>query len=319
MIELRAVLHVHTSFSDGSMPAEEVVRTASGAGVDVLGINDHWNLAAREAGLGGMHDGMLVMAGAELSAPDESNHLLVYGVDRLPETGDTAGQVRRVREAGGLPIIAHPREEAPRLYWRRAYVWEAGALPGVAGVEVWNYMASWKGGLRKRDVPAALLAPDGRVRHPSDGAIALWRRTGGCITAGPDAHGFRFGAGPLCFRVFPYRMLFARLATHILLDRPLSRDGRESEERVIDALSEGRCFVANRRLGDARGFRVERLRDRFDIFLPGAAEVSLEDEEGERWSGRMPEGRGRIEDRTDGPVTVRLGRGGRTWILAGIG
>ena len=143
-VEKVAVLHVHTDASDGTGTVEEVIRAAESESVDILGINDHGNLRVREEGHGGWNRRLFVLAGAELEDPGENSHLIVYGVDSLPGTGDTGEQIAAVNASGGLAIIAHPCERPGHLPGTRAYPWTAGSTGGAAGVEIWNYMSSWK-------------------------------------------------------------------------------------------------------------------------------------------------------------------------------
>jgi hypothetical protein len=314
-IEKVAVLHVHTDASDGTGSAREVIRAASDESLDVLGINDHRNLRAREEGLGGWNGSLFVLAGAELEDSREENHLLVYGVDALPDSSDTLEQIAFVRSAGGIAVIAHPCEAPGRLPGTRAFPWTAGEAAGGAGVEVWNYMSAWKSGISLRNLAARLLLPDRTVKHPDPGALELWRKVGGCALACPDAHAFRYGAGPLGLCVFPYRSLFRRLRTHILLERELPAGAEEAERRLLAALREGSCFMSNLLHGDARGFRCRRSGSALELSMPGPGSLMLEP------SG-LPEGRlmslkaglNRLEAPEGVPLVIRILREGRTWI-----
>ncbi len=80
LIEKKAVLHVHTNASDGTGSIEEVIRMARTAGIDILGINDHNTLDARERDFGGWNSSLFVLAGAELEDSVENSHLLVYPI-----------------------------------------------------------------------------------------------------------------------------------------------------------------------------------------------------------------------------------------------
>ena len=65
---MRIDLHTHTRASDGTQTAEELVRAAKEAGLDVLGLTDHdtaeaWEPAARTAG----EVGISLVRGIEIS------------------------------------------------------------------------------------------------------------------------------------------------------------------------------------------------------------------------------------------------------------
>lgn len=314
-IEKVAVLHVHTDASDGTASAEEVIRVAEGHSVDILGINDHGNLRVREEGLGGWNRRLFVLAGAELEDPGENSHLIVYGVDSLPETEDTGEQIAAVNSAGGLAIIAHPCERSGHLPGTRAYPWTARGTEGAAGVEIWNYMSAWKAGLSLFNLPMRLARPDRVVEHPDAGAIELWTSIGGCAVGGPDAHAFRYGAGPLGVIVFPYRMLFGRLRTHILLESELPEESVSAERLVLEALRRGSCYVSNRLLGDARGFRWKRCGEVLELNLPGPGSLVLNG--GGFRKGPVPglaPGIHKIDWPYQGPLVISVLREGRTWI-----
>jgi hypothetical protein len=315
LIEKVAVLHVHTDASDGTASAREIIRAASSESLDVLGINDHWSLQARKEGLGGWNGRLFVLAGAELEDAGENSHLLVYGIDDLTDSTDTSVQIASVNRAGGIAIIAHPCETPGRLPGTRAYPWTAGVAAGVAGVEVWNYMSAWKAGVSLWNLAGKLLLPDRYVTHPDRGALELWGEAGGCAVACPDAHAFRYGAGPLAPCVFPYRMLFRRLRTHILLERELPAGTGEAEKVLLGAMRGGSCFMSNRLHGDARGFRWCRSGPMLELRMPGPGSLVI-NAAGLRGGRPLPLEAGihRLAAPESVPLVVSVLRGGRTWI-----
>ena len=318
LIEKNAILHVHTNASDGTASIIEVIEEARSAHVDILGINDHNTLQARDEGFGGWHDGLYVLAGAELEDRYENNHLLVYGIDRLPDSHDTGEQISFVNRNGGICIAAHPTETAGKLRGTRSYPWTLEHVSGLSGIEIWNYMSEWKAGISVFNVPWKLLSPDSYVEHPDPAAVKLWEATGGCAIGGPDAHAFRYGFGPLEMNIFPYGMLFGRLRTHILLDKELSDSSNEAETQIISSLRTGRCFISNHLYGDATGFRAMKNDGEILIDLPGKGEIVI------RRSGRIirkgvhSPGRHRFETAEDGRFYISVIREGRTWISCGI-
>jgi len=77
-------LHVHTSFSDGTLSPEEVIREAKAKGLSALAITDHDTLdGLEEAKRAGELCGVMVIPGVEISVDLEdgrSSHLLGYGL-----------------------------------------------------------------------------------------------------------------------------------------------------------------------------------------------------------------------------------------------
>jgi hypothetical protein len=77
-------LHLHSTFSDGTFSAEEVVRRAHAAGLRVISLTDHDSSSGfRPAEAVGQELGVEVIPGAELSAKvDEVDvHILAYFID----------------------------------------------------------------------------------------------------------------------------------------------------------------------------------------------------------------------------------------------
>jgi predicted metal-dependent phosphoesterase TrpH len=78
-------LQSHSTRSDGALAPGEVVRSAAGAGVELLALTDHDTVAGvGEAMATGRELGLRVVAAAELSAIDRGErdlHILGYGID----------------------------------------------------------------------------------------------------------------------------------------------------------------------------------------------------------------------------------------------
>ncbi len=318
-IEKKAVLHVHTDASDGTGSIEEVIRKASAAGVDILGINDHNTLDARERGFGGWNSSLFVLAGAELEDSAENSHLLVYGIDELPRTWDTHEQISFVNGSGGIAIAAHPTESPGKLPRTRSYFWTAGnENNGLAGVEVWNYMSLWKKDISLFNALSKMKSPDRHVEHPDSKAVEFWERTGGCAIAGPDAHALRFGIGRAGLEVFPYDMMFRRLLTHILLDANLSDSDDIAEKQILSALRQGSCFTSNVLHGDASGFRAGMEDGCILLNLPGAGEVTVSKSGAVLWQDHLEAGNHRLSCEVTERFSISVLREGRTWIYGAI-
>jgi 3',5'-nucleoside bisphosphate phosphatase len=76
----KADLHTHTTYSDGSWSPEEIVRKASGLGLDIISITDHDNVkgfkAAYEAG---KNLGVEVIPGVEISSEISNREIHILG------------------------------------------------------------------------------------------------------------------------------------------------------------------------------------------------------------------------------------------------
>ena len=108
MVDVSCVVHVHTTYSDGTATVAELVAAAAAAGVDALLVTDHDTLGALSDGWQGRRDGVCVLVGTEVSP--KGGHYLAFGVDReIRHAGRSALEIAEaVREAGGVGFAAHP-------------------------------------------------------------------------------------------------------------------------------------------------------------------------------------------------------------------
>jgi len=77
-------LHTHTSYSDGFYSPKELILKAKNAGIEVIGITDHDNVAAiSEAAAFGKKIGVEVIPGVEISTDveDKEVHILAYFIE----------------------------------------------------------------------------------------------------------------------------------------------------------------------------------------------------------------------------------------------
>ena len=255
-VRVPAVVHVHTTFSDGGGSAAEAIAAAREAGVAVLGITDHNNVDARP--FEGYHDGVLVLVGSELSTP--GGHVLGVGFDRDPAfrfAGDALDALDDVRHLGGAAFAAHPFSPRADLRFRDLQ------LPGPWGLELLNGDAD-----ARRAGPRLLLtAASYRLNAsyallsgmpPIDEALARWdtllaeRDVPGL--AGADAHSRLAVTRSVALRFPSYQALFRQARNHLLLREPLSGDAAVDRAAVLDALRAGRFYLGVDALAPADGF-----------------------------------------------------------------
>ena len=105
------------------------------AGFDVLALTDHWVRTVEPS-----TEQLLVLPSTELDAslgaPGREAHVLGLGVEADPVKPDSAfpglaETVSWIREAGGLPFLAHP-------YWSGLNAAEFAGCEGLLGLEVYN-------------------------------------------------------------------------------------------------------------------------------------------------------------------------------------
>jgi hypothetical protein len=206
----------------------------------------------------------------------QKSHLLVLGAgfELAPLAGDLNRLFEAVRKAGGLAFIAHPIDPAAPAVNEDDLSWEDWQIEGLNGIEIWNAMSEFKS-LLKTKLHALYYAyyPTLIARGPFPETLRIWDKqlqAGHRLMAigGSDAHAIPARLGPLRRTLFPYEFHFRSINTHILIDHPLEGNLENDRHLVLEALAQGRSFVANDLLARARGFRfVAHGLDR--IAMPG--------------------------------------------------
>jgi hypothetical protein len=262
--DLAGVLHVHSTYSDGTGTVPEIAAAARANELDFLLLTDHDTLAARDRGEEGWRDGVLVLVGEEVS-PRRENHYLAFGLDRPVEHGGLSPQeiVDRVTEAGGFGFLSHPFSKGSERFRRggEGMPWRDLDCTGYTGVELWSFVTDTAE--RVNSIPELLrfiVAPGRFIDHPPRRNLELWdalcaRRR--CVAlGGVDAHqvGIRV-RGHVPLRLMAYKRSFRYLRTHLLVPEPLTRDVDTDRAAVFGALRAGHAYIAVDSLAPARGFR----------------------------------------------------------------
>ncbi|MCP4570459.1 MAG: histidinol-phosphatase [FCB group bacterium] len=256
------VIHIHTLDSDGTKTHDEVAAIGNELGLDFLLFSDHMTLQSFDEGKEGYYDDILVLIGYEHNDLDDCNHYLIFDLDKvLPAASSPADYVRIAAERGALGIMAHPDEIRGRDARFRSYPWTAWDVTGFNGLEIWNQMSEWTELLKFFNQIMMVFSPRKCLRSPTRRILRKWDelsaqgRVAGIGSV--DAHGFLYRAGPLRLTIFPYKVQFKSIRTHLLLDRPLSKDLPEAKKQVYRAIRDCRAFVSNYRWGEAENFHFE--------------------------------------------------------------
>jgi hypothetical protein len=270
LVDVSCVVHVHSTYSDGTATVAELVDAAAAAGADALLLTDHDSLQARRDGWQGWHDGVFVLVGAEVSP--KQGHYLAFGVDReIPHAGRSALQIAEaVRHAGGVGFAAHPFSRGGNMILpalaRRIVLphgWPALDDPrGCDGVELWSLTT---------DAAEAWRTPADAVRWLRDPETA--------IAAGPPAHHLRRWDALSAHRRLPaiggldghapgirvrgrvrsplsHRCTFDLLRTHLLCERPLSGEPVADARTLLAALAAGAAWLTCPCVASAAGARL---------------------------------------------------------------
>jgi hypothetical protein len=263
--DLAGVLHVHSTYSDGTGTVAEIAAAARSNGLDFLLLTDHDTLAAKDHDEEGWHDGVLVLVGEEVS-PHRENHYLAFGLEwPIDHAGLSAQQiVNRVDEAGGFGFLSHPFSKGSERFRRfgRGMPWRDLHCNGYTGLELWSFVTD---SVERVDgIPELLrfIAAPGRfIDHPPRRNLELWDeicRQRRCVALGGiDAHqvGIRV-RDRVPLRLMAYKRSFRHLRTHLLVEAPLNGDLDHDRGTVFAALRAGHAYIAVDSLAPARGFRL---------------------------------------------------------------
>jgi hypothetical protein len=267
MHEYSGNIHIHTLYSDGAKWHAEVAADAIEAGLDFIIVTDH-NVWVRD--VEGYYPGesgkVLLLVGEEIHdvrRRPQASHFLAYGAERelSPYASNPQNLIDETRASGGHGFLAHPFDpeaislNAGSLGWRD---WE---VQGFTGLEIWNYMSSFKGHLTSwpRTIRAA-FKPERYVDGPQQATLAKWDQLlseGKRVAAvgSADAHGLTYRLGPLSRVVFPYSFLFRAVNVHLLIREELNGDLAHDKELLLRALGNGNSWVGYDLPHSTSGFR----------------------------------------------------------------
>jgi len=273
--EYQGCIHIHTSDSDGTKSTDEVSEIASQAGLDFILISDHMTLDSRKAGKERYYKNTLVLIGYEHNDIEDINHYLLFGTDDVLDADLSAQEyVAEGARQGALGIIAHPDEIRPRQGRYPSYPWLAWDAVGFNAIEIWNQMSEWMENLKLINFARMLFSPRKSLESPTERILRKWDALNkeGKIAglAAIDVHAYPYRLGPLRVTIFPYKVQFRSLRTHLLLPEELSRDVTVAQSQIFDAIRDCRVFISNYRWGNGAGFRFRARRGAEEVISGGS-------------------------------------------------
>jgi hypothetical protein len=305
MHDLACVVHLHSTYSDGTGTVKQIAKAAGRSGADVVLLTDHDTLAAKRNGEEGWYGNVLLLVGEEVS-PRRRNHYLAFGIDAEIDHSrlDAAGICDAVRAGGGFGFAAHPFSQGSQRFKRAGPGMPFDALDSVDGIELWSFVNDT--GEAVSSVPEMarfLVAPGRALDHPPRRNTQAWdelcRRRRVVAVGGIDAHQYGKRIGPVVpLRLMSYHRSFRFIRTHVLCQEPPTGELGHDRDQVYAALRSGRCYIAVDSLAPARGFSFEADD------LPMGAEA--------------PAGKRTLSARTPSRAKLRLLRDGHE-IAGGVG
>ena len=260
-LQVEGAYHFHSLFSDGKKSIDEVAKIASQASLDFIILTDHGSPNHESYASQGWKEGVLVLAGSELSV--SRGHLVALGFE-LPKRNfsqNTEHAVYEIEGAGGFSIIAHPYSKTK---------WSWGELVGYSGIEIMNAdsMIRINALSSLPYIPAILLNPEFFLLKSVDNPVRNLRKWDELNKNHPlysyfstDAHLF-------------YRPLFDLFHLHLQLESSLSRDFETAKEQVFHALRKGIFYNSIHAAADASGFRF--WGEQKEMIIPMGGTASLD-------------------------------------------
>jgi hypothetical protein len=298
------VIHVHSTFSDGTPTVHELVADAAVNDRDAVLLTDHDTVGARDAGLEGWHRSVLLVVGEEVTTA--AGHLLAFGASGFEDRGGPPGRevTAAVARQGGVSIAAHPFSAGSAMSRRigRPHPWREREDPNLTGLEVWSLLTDaaedWSG---LRDAARFLRSPRRRARSPRRRGLKAWDELGSrrrvVGVGGLDAHqsGFRLSRSRRPLSPMRNDLYFGSLATHVLTGSPPSGSAEADRAALLESLASGRAYLAMDWHHPGRGFRF------WAEGASGAATMGEEVGAGGPW---------RLRATIPAPATIRLLRDG---------
>ena len=342
--DVSCVVHVHSTYSDGTATVPDLLSAATEAGADAVLLTDHDTVGARRDGWEGMHERVFLLVGVEISP--KHGHYLAFGVDEeVSHAGRSAGEIAvAVRAAGGIGFAAHPFSTGghmlvPSLARRIVlpHGWPALDEPGGAdGLELWSLTTDAAEGWRTpaeawrwlRDPEAAVArgAPPQHLRRWD--ALSAHRRMP--AIAGLDGHAPGIRVGGRVRSPLSHARTFGLLRTHLVADRALTGAVERDRTTLIDALGAGSAWLSCPFVAPVESPRLWAERDDgravpmggecrtqpavLRLRLTRAADIQVL-RDGSPWRTAHGE---RLDLDLDGPGAYRVEAriGGRLWLLS---
>lgn len=242
--EIVGVYHVHTRFSDGCGQVKDVVKAAAKLHLDFILLTDHghpnYDCLASE----GWNEGILVLAGSELST--SRGHLVALAIPPsippIPRIAEEAACF--VRKQGGFTIIAHP-------YSKTSWSWgrENDLYTGLELVDAdtmlkkgWFFTLPF--------IPLLFFNPRAFVLKMIDPFPSPFKQWDLLNRTNPPIYGF-FS----CDAHLMYNKLLRLFCLRLPLEKKLPREFQAARELVLKALQSGNFYNAIEAAQPAAGFR----------------------------------------------------------------
>ncbi|NIO48640.1 MAG: hypothetical protein GTN73_04260 [Candidatus Aminicenantes bacterium] len=241
-LEIEGVYHIHTTYSDGRKSLDEIAKLASQADLDFIILTDHGNPNYESYSSQGWKEGVLVLAGSELSV--SRGHLVALDFE-LPSRNfsqNAEDASYEIKAGEGFTIISHPYSKTQ---------WSWGKFMEYSGIEIVNGDTALKKNFLASipSLPALLIKPEYTFLKMLDSPHRNLRKWDELNNLHPIYGYFSLDAHLL------YLPGFNLFHLHLLLQTPLSEDFDKAKHQVYEALRKGKFYNSIHAAAHAYGFR----------------------------------------------------------------
>ncbi|MFO7897048.1 MAG: PHP domain-containing protein [Candidatus Cloacimonadales bacterium] len=255
-MELSGCVHSHSNYSyDSQVQISQIIQAARQANLDYFTINDHRSRgAAADEALQAEQD-IFGIVGCEINDPQNKNHLLVFGSERIITGADAEYYTKEYQQAGATTFAAHPIEKRQSAEFK-SYEWTDRENSCFDGLEIWNYMSQWIGTVKRKSNGLFRISfPHLSVRKPHQEVLDYWDSLNkqGLKKAGigsVDAHEQHYRFWGINLKFLSHKFLFKTIRTNLLIDS----QQEISEKNIIAALGRGNSYIVNYHHGNPFNF-----------------------------------------------------------------
>ncbi len=239
--EVVGVYHVHSEFSDGRATPDGIAAVAARRKLDFVILADHGNPNRKSLESQGRKEGVLILAGSELSVSRGHLVALDFAPPERPFAQNAEQAVLEVAARGGFSIVAHP-------YSKTSWTW--GDEAGFSGIEIADSDTMIRRNFLRflPYIPALAFRPALPMLRALSRPVETLRKWDSLAARQPvfgymsaDAHFF-------------YGAVFGCFGLHALLEEPPALGFEEARAQVFGALRRGRFYGAVDGAAPAGGF-----------------------------------------------------------------
>jgi len=252
--EIEGAYHMHSTCSDGLKPVDKIAKFASDASLDFIILTDHGKPNFASLACQGWKEGILVLAGSELSV--SRGHLvgLDFGIPSRSFSQNAEQAANQIKALNGFSVIAHPYSKVR---------WSWGIYTNYSGIEIINGDT-----MLRKNIPLSILRLPTLLIKPQYPLLKTLRR--------PEKNIKKWDMLTSKHTVFAYfavdahmlyRHLFSLLRLHLLLNEPLSNEFEKAKNQVYNALRNGRFFNVIEGAGRGEGFRFSAKKGNKTIHM----------------------------------------------------